>query len=386
MNIVYFLSSTNSSGGASKSFLSMLNGVLQEGVNPIIVVPDKQDLYLLLRKMGLEVLQVPYRVNVYPWKDTFRDYLLYLPRHIGRRALNCFSVYRTYKYLKKRKIDIIHTNVSVIDIGYRVAKKLNIPHIYHIREYIDLDFGLNYYPTKDSFIDQMKESKSYSICITKGIQAHHKLSELKNSRVIYNPIGENKEQISIHIGNYFLFAGRIEPAKGIMDLLQGYLLSETNTPLYIAGGISDPNYYATIQSFIQEKHIEKRITFLGQRSDIALLMQKAKALIVPSRFEAFGRSMSEAMLNNCLVIGLNTGGTKEQFDNGLQLTGNEIGLRYNNTEELSECIKKADFINEKEYTTIIKNANYTVNTLYSIDSHVEQVTKFYNDILKEDTI
>ena len=313
MNIVYILSSTNSAGGASKSFLSMLNGVLQEGVNPIIVVPDKQDLYLQLRVMGLEVLQVPYRVNAYPWKDTFRDYLLYLPRLVGRRVLNCYSVYRTFNYLKKRKIDIIHTNVSVIDIGYRVAEKLNIPHIYHIREYIDLDFGLKYYPAKGSFTEKMKKSKSYSICITKGIQAHHKLSKLKNSRVIYNPIGENNGQISIHIGNYYLFAGRIEPAKGIMELLEGYLLSRTNTPLYIAGGISDPNYYSTIKSYIQEKHIENRITFLGQRSDIALLMQKAKALIVPSRFEAFGRSMAEAMFNNCLVIGLNTGGTQEQY-------------------------------------------------------------------------
>lgn len=40
------------------------------------------------------------------------------------------------------------------------------------------------------------------------------------------------------------------------------------------------------------------------------------ALIVPSPFEAFGLITAEAMFNKCLVIGRDTAGTKEQFDNG----------------------------------------------------------------------
>ena len=45
-------------------------------------------------------------------------------------------------------------------------------------------------------------------------------------------------------------------------------------------------------------------------------MSKALALFVPSSFEGFGFITVEAMFCGCLVIGRNTGGTKEQFDNG----------------------------------------------------------------------
>ena len=40
------------------------------------------------------------------------------------------------------------------------------------------------------------------------------------------------------------------------------------------------------------------------------------------------------MYNHCLVIGRNTAGTKEQFDNGLDQTGEEIGLRFDSDLEL----------------------------------------------------
>lgn len=57
-------------------------------------------------------------------------------------------------------------------------------------------------------------------------------------------------------------------------------------------------------------------------------MSKAQALIVASRFEGFGFITTEAMWNDCLVIGKNIAGTKEQFDNGVAETGHEIGLRF----------------------------------------------------------
>lgn len=49
-------------------------------------------------------------------------------------------------------------------------------------------------------------------------------------------------------------------------------------------------------------------------------MNRATALIVPSPFEAFGLITAEAMFNKCLVIGKDTAGTKEQFDNGQKNT------------------------------------------------------------------
>ena len=384
MNVAYVLSSTSLSGGATKSFLAMLNGVMAEGVRPIIVVPDKNELYHLLTDMNLNVFQTSYRVNTYPWTETPYDILLYLPRLIARRILNWRSTRMLYDYLKDKHIDIIHTNVSVIDIGFRTARKLHIPHIYHIREYIDWDFHLKLYPCKNSLQRSLEKELSYSICITKAIQHHHLQSNKATSTVIYNAISEERsDNFSIGSREYLLFAGRIETAKGLLELVEAYSIANIDIPLWIAGEIIDKKYDLTIKSYIQRQGLSKKILFLGLRNDINELMQHAKALIVPSHYEAFGRCMAEAMFNKCLVVGLNTGGTKEQFDNGLELTGYEIGLRYNNTQELIVQLQKACTMEKEEYHNYIDNASIVVNKLYSTPSHVTKILNFYHDILNK---
>ena len=65
-------------------------------------------------------------------------------------------------------------------------------------------------------------------------------------------------------------------------------------------------------------------------------------LIVPSKCEGFGLVTVEGMLNGSLVVGKDTGGTKEQFDNGKSFCGKEIGLRYNTEKDYENkiyCIK-----------------------------------------------
>ena len=57
-------------------------------------------------------------------------------------------------------------------------------------------------------------------------------------------------------------------------------------------------------------------------------------LIVPSIFEGFGFITAEGMANGCVVLGRNTAGTKEQFDNGVKMTGKEIGVRFIDDNEM----------------------------------------------------
>ena len=42
--------------------------------------------------------------------------------------------------------DIIHTNTGVIHEGLKVAKRLKIPHVWHLREYQDKDFNWEAFP------------------------------------------------------------------------------------------------------------------------------------------------------------------------------------------------------------------------------------------------
>ena len=77
--------------------------------------------------------------------------------------------------IKKFNPDIIHTNVSPITIGYRVAKELKIPHVWHIREYLDKDFKIKPFPSMNSLKNKLKNS--YSIAITKDVKNHFALDD-----------------------------------------------------------------------------------------------------------------------------------------------------------------------------------------------------------------
>lgn len=183
MKILYVLHSTYALDGSSRSFRTLIAGVLQRGHTPVVVAPDGEGQAKILRDMGVEVLVVPYRNSTYPDLRDAKDWVLFLPRLIARRILIHRAVHTLCKQLRGKGINLVHTNTSVVEIGERIAQELAIPHVYHLREY-DLDF--HYYPCAKSFHRRL--SHNYSVCITKAIQQHHLQAQNPRSVVVYNGI------------------------------------------------------------------------------------------------------------------------------------------------------------------------------------------------------
>lgn len=387
MKIAYILHSTSQHGGATKSFMALLQEITRQDNQVIVVVPDRNGIYKDLQNMNVDVQAFHYRPAIYPWLNTPTDVALFIPRLIGRLVLNFWAFNQLATYLKKKGIDIIHTNVSVIDIGFKAAQKLNIPHIYHIREYADKDFKMYHYPCRKHFRHSLNGHDCYNICITKDIQRHYQQQGNPRSAVIYNGISSCKQpDRNFFYGNYFLFAGRIEKAKGVEFLIQAYSDYYSShpkeaLPLYIAGEIIDDHLYEKLKTSISLNHIQEKIVFLGARSDIRELMEKARAVVITSHFEAFGRCMPEAMSCKSIAIGRNTGGTLEQLENGKQVTGEEIALRFDTPSQLSERLYDATIMPEDQYCHMTESAWTTVKKLYSIESYVSDVLSMYDRIM-----
>ncbi len=386
MKVLYILSSTSTQGGASKSFMLMLEKLHAMGVEAAVIVPNTKGLYKDLQTLGIPVYAYTYRMAVYPPCHSMHDLLMWLPRLCGRIWVNFTATKKVERLCRKIQPDIIHTNVSVINIGFHAAQHLHIPHIWHIREYGALDFNYYYYYYKEQQLRKYRRPNSYTICITQDIQHYNKLNGVSSSRVIYNgilsdkPIVQNTESKK----NYFLFAGHIEPCKGVYELLQAYSAYTQQVqmafPLYIAGAATDKNYIHRLQTFINEQHLEKQVIFLDEIKDIEQWEQKAKAVVVPSLNEGFGRVMPEAMYNRTLVIAHDTAGTKEQLDNGLQLTGTEIALRYKTQKELIQHLVDVSNAPINQYQQMVEQAYFTVSKLYTTEQNAQQVYQFYQDI------
>lgn len=383
MTVLYVLISTDPFGGATKSFLLLLQGVLKSGVKAIVVVPDTNGIYDTLCKMGVKVVVVSSKGNTWTGARSLKHKILYVPRQLGRVVVNNLAHRKIEKLLRDEKIDIIHSNNTVTDLGRHLAECRNIPHLYHVREYGDKDFGLRYFPTNRSFHKYLNTSNVYTVCITKDIQKHHGLLNNPNSRVIYNGIIDcfSDDNLKLDGRDILLYAGRIEPTKGLLDLVQAYAIYlgqvERPLPLVVAGEVFDVCYKKKVDDFIYNNKLNDYISFTGKCSDMPALYKKAKAIVISSEFEGFGRCMPEAMSYGCIVIGHDTGGTKEQFDNGLTLTGRDIGFRYNDSEKLVNSLLEVHNLQGENYSSMLHLAFEVVRKMYSVDNYVKSVLDFY---------
>lgn len=385
MNIAYILHSTAINNGATKAFLNMMEGLKVYGVKPFVVMPDKEGVYHVLNKHQIPILVTNYRSSAYPYFHTPKERLLFIPKLIARMIINQNSTKVVATWIKENGIDLVHSNSGVVRIGFDAAQKVGIPHIYHIREYQDL-IGINYYPTKEYFYRQLEKAGCYTICITKNIQEYYRQNNKSTSRVIYDGVFHFKPVIpEAEDKGFFLFAGRIQPAKGLDQLLKAYKLYAESTihplPLKVAGSNCDTAYYKEQTDFIKDNSLSGLVELLGERNDISNLMKKARTLIVSSPAEGFGFCMPEAMQQGSLVIARNTAGTKEQLDNGLEEEGEEIALRYEKAEELANLLSEVASHPAAYYQPYIKRAFRTVNKLYTVESNAKQIYHFYQFIL-----
>lgn len=386
MTILYILISTDPFGGATKSFLTLLDGILKAGNKAIVVVPNMGGIYQTLKDMGAEVVVQYSKDNTWTGARNFKQRILYIPRQLGRLVINFIACRELSKKLKNKHIDIVHSNNSVASLGTYIANAFHIPHVYHIREYGDKDFGLTFFPTNKHFYKHLKDTNIYTICITKDIQKHFNLSNDSSSRVIYNGVINDECFLPLEneLRTNLLYAGRIEPTKGLMELIEAYERYSTFVsqplPLEIAGEITDHNYYEKVASFIQCHQLSTHIRFLGLVNNMQDIYAKAKAVVVPSHFEGFGRCMPEAISFGCIIIGRDTGGTKEQFDNGLYLCHEDIGLRFHNQEELVEALLKVHEMSISEVAHITQKAQNCVRQLYTKSAYVKAVLNFYEEI------
>ena len=385
-SIAYILHTTSTSDGSSKSFCRMLKYLVSQGIRPVLVFPDKGELYQQFMEAGYVTIATTYRPMAYPHFRSFKEAVLFLPRLCFRLIADERAKWILVHRFKKERVQLIHSNVSVLSVGYRVARSLRIPHVYHVREYA-MQYGFNLFPTEKRFYKKLETSNSFSIFITNDLFRSLRQESNPRARVIYNPIVSDQSCMPKEPkAGYFMYAGRMEYVKGFDMLLLGYANyvkhASNILPLYVAGSFLTPSYQNQIDTIIRDHKLQDYVKFLGRREDVLQLMARANATIVSSRFEGFGRTMAEAQAQGCLVIGYDNTGTKEQFDNGVRLSGQEIGLRYHDVKSLEECLTEVSAHPSAYFSEMRERAFKTVQALYSVESHGSSVMTFYRSVFE----
>lgn len=368
---VLYISNCGDWSGSSIALRNLLTLLPSMGVEPLVVCNFEGTFTQWMSEHDIAWKIIPYPWNYQPSTRTFRDKLAFFWRIYKFRRAEESAACILQNLCKRFLPDIIHSNNGIISIGDIVAKRLHIPHVWHLREYQDKDFGMTPISSMRSF--RKKIQGSHCICITKDIQRYFKLND-GNSTVIYDGVmPQGKSRYCAEKDNYLLFVGRVEASKGIdvlIDAFGEYYKQGGDTELWISG-TGKEDYVALQKEKVNKFGITSQVKFLGFRSDVYDLMYKAKAVVVPSRFEGFGFITVEAIFNGAIVIGHNTAGTAE--------IGNSCPILhlYDTKEQLIVLLKGTE-----EYLDNILISQEYANDNYTIEVSSRNVFKVYKGIVK----
>lgn len=379
MKVLFVLHSTIM-GGATISCLKLVHGLIDNNIIPIILYPNRNvdKCFLdIVNRSGIKIYSVPIYSSVYTRSRTLKMLFKNLFKCMFLLIAKKYSISKIEKIVMCEKPDIIHTNTGIVHEGVKVAKKLRIPHVWHLREYQNKDFNWVAFPCFSAYYRMLRNS--YVIAITYDIKAHFGLLDFPYSRTIYNGVFKASEANFLYPKEkYFLCASRVSPEKGHLDIIRAFALflrKHVDYKLVIAG-FGNESYIAQCVDLAKKLGCEKNVLFSGYVEDVRPLMDNATALVVASYNEGFGRMSAEACFRGCLLIGRNTGGTKEIMDS----VG---GFPFLTIDDLLRQMLAVVALEKSEYQRIALSVQKKAVQLYSEEEYVEHVLSFYKEILCE---
>lgn len=262
----------------------------------------------------------------------------------------CAILFFLYSFLKKNKIDIVHTQGTRAAFWIKLAflflrKKpkfiytlhgLHIAHRPFFQKYplLYLERSLNI------LVDRL-------VCPSLSVKSSaekYKIIKKTKIELIYNGIDIKKftqafplDKKSLNIPeNYLIISAiqRLNFPKDVSTILRAFkkaIESFENVILLVVG--SGP-LMSELQKEAKDLGIEKKVLFLGERFDIANILTVSDIVILSSAYEAFGLSLAEAMAAKKPVIGTNVEGIKEIVEN----RKNGFLVEFGNEKKMAEAM------------------------------------------------
>src|SRR6266702_1804360 len=349
--IVAFVTHYTTLYGANRSLLDLIDGLSVLGVQAFVVVPSDGDFVFALQKR-----KIPFLIVAHQWwasdvtnpegaSNKIIQYMKWRKAVFYRFRKNISLVTLVARKFREWDVDVIYTNSSVIPLGALVSLWIGKSHIWHIREFGDLDYQLTYDWGKylTNFLFRRAKAQIYN---SEAISAHFVTRVLNGKgHTVYNGVLRKDEMYKLrenvnlkatkHDKFVFAIVGFIHPNKGQATAIRALSVlndSFSDVELIIAGDGGDVKY---LNDLAMNCGVLEKVKFLGYVENQYEVFMQSDAVLMCSKYEAMGRVTVEAMAASKPVIGYKSGGTVElildEF-NGLLYEG---GYR-----ELAACMHR----------------------------------------------
>jgi glycosyltransferase involved in cell wall biosynthesis len=330
--------------GANKSILELTKILSRKKFNVEFILPSHGSICKNLDTQKLQYSIVPFKNWVYyNWTSSTQvksilKRIKFLSIGIINELRNKILLVKYKNYLNSKNIDFIISNSSATDFGHRISSLIKAKHVWFLREFLDLDYDLKFYFSKQRARRFILNS-DLILGMSKSILNHFNIHEQK-SLSVYEGINLNKYypstfenrflKLKDRFGFVFSIVGLIRRNKGQLFALKAFKeflsISKSKSLLLIVG----EGNTAELDRYIKINELTQNVLFTGYIEQVSQIYSITDVTLMCSRNEAMGIVTLESMAHGVPVIGLNSGGTIELIKN------NKSGFLVNDEYEFAE--------------------------------------------------
>lgn len=333
-------------------------------------------------------------------EQKLRGHKIFVVIDDGREILKCFdevgtvlevnlATFRAFtaesiiaKFIKENNIQIVNIHSGRIGLlGLLLKRKLEDENLKIVM------YRHNLTPNKKDLYHKYLRSKIDAfICVSKAVYDLQKQTIEKGQedkvKLVYNGINLDRFpdlKVEKNPDEFVIgYAGRFSEIKGLLVLIDAMAELKDKRPNFRAKivGQSEGQFIDTMLARIKEKNVEDIITIDKYTYDINRYYRSFDLYTLPSRNEAFGLVIIEAMACGIPVITTNSGAQQEIITNG------KDGIIISpNKDELAKAIEKL-YNDKKLYQKIAEEGLETVNNRFTIKTCVDGIHRVYDSLYK----
>ena len=369
--------------GGGRFLLRLVSNLDRRFYQPFVIVPYDGPLSEALRIQKVEVavmksLPVISRRVFHSWR--LFPFVLRIP----------FSAVVLALFIRRNKIDIVHTNTGSIPsagLGARITRR---PHLWHIHDSFHEFRKLWWFYSR-----YILWSSDRLVCVSQVIADQFSTKPGKLV-VVYNglPLDESdlipasllrtfREQFNLNDDRVVGVVGRIKFQRKGQDVFVkaiSVLKQRVANVKYLIVGSPFPgneDHLINLKKLIRQLGVDDVVILTGELEDVKIVYRILDILVLPSCFpEPFGTVVLEAMVNGVPVVGTRIGGTTEQIEDGVS----GILVEPNDPSVLAEQIELL-LNNHVLYHSIRKAALEWVRRLFSFEKMFNRLDGIYRELL-----
>ncbi len=320
--------------GANRSLLDLMLGLrARHGVVPHVILPVEGPFQKALVSAGVEHAVVPFptwmRPRYYMGGVHHRvlQWIAEQRKSMHRDAQVRQVVPDVVHHCKRWGVGIVHSNSIVTGLGDAAARMLSAPHVWHVRELYREHYGFHVDGGEHRLARALRRSAAV-IAISDAVSGslHRLMGRSDDVFRIYNGVvtrersavlrAQAGQRWSEHGPFRFAQLGLFHTGKAQMESVDAFDLVRKvrpNVRLLLAGD----GRQEMVQERVVELGLQDHVEFVGFVEDPLALLRSVHCVLSPSRHEAFGRSVVEAMASGIPVIGHRSGATPELITPGV---------------------------------------------------------------------